>query len=302
MGGPAQLVVDGVSELATPIETLWQTLSGRLNDLEQRYSRYVDNSLVSTINRRAGTQTVTEVDTETAALLDLAGQLWEESGGLFDITSGPLRRAFNFQDGGGVSPEHLDAAKALIGWERIEWHDNGLRLPVIGMEIDLGGLVKEYAADCAAQLMREAGVSHGLIELAGDVAAVGSQASGVPWPVGIRDPQSEGSLITVNLSDSAMATSGNYARVIEHEGRAYGHLLDARSGLPVEGPTSVTVIDTRCLMAGAVSTVACLKPDSDAERWLKQSGLPWLMVSDNGKLNGPIAETALGYQERSQAY
>ena len=173
MGGPAKLVVDRVSELATPVETLWQTLAGRLNDLERRYSRYLDNSLVSTINRRAGTQTVTEVDTETAALLNLAGQLWQESGGLFDITSGPLRRAFNFQNGGGASPEHLDAARALIGWERIEWQDNGLRLPVTGMEIDLGGLVKEYAADCAVQLMRDAGVSHGLIELAGDVAAVG---------------------------------------------------------------------------------------------------------------------------------
>ena len=292
MGGPAQLVVDGVSELATPIETLWQTLSDRLNDLEQRYSRYVDNSLVSTINRRAGTQTVTEVDTETAALLDLAGQLWQESGGLFDITSGPLRRAFNFQNGGGASPEQLDAAKALIGWERIDWQDNGLRLPVTGMEIDLGGLVKEYAADCAAQLMREAGVKHGLIELAGDVVAIGVQANGAPWSVGIRDPQQDNSILTVHLTDSAMATSGNYARVIEHQGQSYGHLLDPQSGLPVEGPTSVTVIDNHCLTAGAVSTVACLKSEGDAEQWLNQAKLPWLIISANNAIRGPIADAA----------
>ena len=293
MGGPAQLVVDGVSELATPIETLWQTLSGRLTDLEQRYSRYLDDSLVSTINRRAGTQTFTEVDTETAALLDLAGQLWQESGGLFDITSGPLRRAFNFQNGGGASPEQLDAARALIGWERIEWRDNGLRLPIAGMEIDLGGLVKEYAADCAAQLMREAGVKHGLIELAGDVVAIGVQASDAPWSVGIRDPQQDSSILAVHLTDSAMATSGNYARVIKHDGRAYGHLLDPRSGLPVEGPTSVTVIDTRCLTAGAVSTVACLKPEGDAELWLNQAGLPWLIINTDNAISGPIADAAM---------
>ena len=292
MGGPAQLVVDGVSELPTPIERLWQTLSGRLNDLEQRYSRYVDNSLVSTINRRAGTQTVTEVDTETAALLDLAGQLWQESGGLFDITSGPLRRAFNFQNGGGASPEQLDAAKALIGWERIDWQDNGLRLPVTGMEIDLGGLVKEYAADCAAQLMREAGVKHGLIELAGDVVAIGVQANGAPWSVGIRDPQQDNSILTVHLTDSAMATSGNYARVIKHQGQSYGHMLDPQSGLPVEGPTSVTVIDHHCLTAGAVSTVACLKSEGDAEQWLNQTGLPWLIISANNAIRGPIADAA----------
>ena len=293
MGGPARLVVDGVSELATPIEALWQILSNRLSDLEQRYSRYLDDSLVSMINRRAGTRAFTEVDTETAALLDLAGQLWQESGGLFDITSGPLRRAFNFQNGGAVSPEHLDAARALIGWERIEWQDNGLRLPVTGMEIDLGGLVKEYAADCAAQLMREAGVKHGLIELAGDVAAIGTQSSGTPWLVGIRDPKQDSSILTVHLTDSAMATSGNYARVIKHEGRAYGHLLDPRSGLPVEGPTSVTVIDTRCLTAGAVSTVACLKPIADAEQWLNQAGLPWLIINTDNAISGPIADAAL---------
>ena len=292
MGGPARLVVDGVSELATPIEALWQILSNRLSDLEQRYSRYLDDSLVSMINRRAGTRAFTEVDTETAALLDLAGQLWQESGGLFDITSGPLRRAFNFQNGGAVSPEHLDAARALIGWERIEWQDNGLRLPVTGMEIDLGGLVKEYAADCAAQLMREAGVKHGLIELAGDVAAIGTQSSGTPWLVGIRDPKQDSSILTVHLTDSAMATSGNYARVIKHEGRAYGHLLDPRSGLPVEGPTSVTVIDTRCLTAGAVSTVACLKPEGDAELWLNQAGLPWLIINTDNAISGPIADAA----------
>ena len=292
MGGPARLVVDGVSELATPIEALWQILSNRLSDLEQRYSRYLDDSLVSMINRRAGTRAFTEVDTETAALLDLAGQLWQESGGLFDITSGPLRRAFNFQNGGAVSPEHLDAARALIGWERIEWQDNGLRLPVTGMEIDLGGLVKEYAADCAAQLMREAGVKHGLIELAGDVAAIGTQSSGTPWLVGIRDPKQDSSILTVHLTDSAMATSGNYARVIKHDGRAYGHLLDPRSGLPVEGPTSVTVIDTRCLTAGAVSTVACLKPIADAEQCLNQAGLPWLIINTDNAISGPIADAA----------
>lgn len=292
MGGPARLVIDAASELATPIEALWQTLSTRLNDIERRYSRYLDNSLVSMINRRAGTQTFTEIDTETTALFDLAGQLWRESEGLFDLTSGPLRRAFNFQNSGAASPEYLEAALTLIGWGRIEWRENALRLPVAGMEIDLGGLVKEYAADCAAQLMRAAGVKHGLIELAGDLVAIGTQASGAPWSVGIRDPQQEGSILAVHLTDSAMATSGNYARVIKHEGQTYGHLLDPRSGLPVEGPTSVTVIDNRCLTAGAVSTVACLKTNGDAEQWLNQAGLPWLIINTDNTMSGPIADAA----------
>ena len=289
MGGPARLIIDKVSEQAHLLETLWQTLSARLTHLEQRYSRYLDNSLVSTINRRAGTSCFTQLDTETAALLDFAGRLWQESGGVFDVTSGPLRYAWNFQNGGSASPERVEAARALIGWERIEWNNNAIRLPLAGMEIDLGGLVKEYAADCAAQLIREAGLHHALIELAGDVVAIGTQANGAPWSIGIQDPHCEGTILTINLTDSAMATSGNYARVLEYKGREYSHLLDPCSGYPVGGPTSVTVIDMRCLTAGAMATVACLKPEVAATHWLEQSELPWLMVNAQGAVSGPIA-------------
>lgn len=290
MGGPACLVIDASPEQSADLEHIRSEVVARLGALEGRYSRYLSDSLVSTINGRAGTGEFTELDTEMRALLDLAGQLWGASDGLFDITSGPLRRAWNFQNSGSASPEHIASALQLVGWDRIEWRDSGLHLPEAGMEIDLGGLAKEYAADCVMRLMREAGVSSGMIELAGDVATIGAQRNGKPWQIGIQDPRGSGSLLTVSLTDSAIATSGNYARKIEHRGRTYGHLLDPRSGWPIDGPASVSVIDSHCLTAGAVATVACLKAEAGAVEWLAHAGLPWLMADEDLALHGPIAE------------
>ena len=158
------------------------------------------------------------------------------------------------------------------------------------MEIDLGGLAKEYAADSAISLMRNLNVTSALIELAGDVATIGDSQDGTPWRVGIQDPGGVGSLYTVQLSSAAIATSGNYARRIDHQGKRYGHLLNPRTGWPVEGPTSVSVLDSHCLTAGAVATVACLHSDEKAHEWLEHAGLPWLMVSSTGKRIGPIAD------------
>ena len=292
MGGPACLVIDATTEQSAELEHIRSAVVAQLAALEGRYSRYRSDSLVSTINARAGTGEFTELDTEMRALLDLANQLWGVSDGLFDITSGPLRKAWNFQNGGSASPEKVTSALKLVGWDRIEWQDSGLHLPYPGMEIDLGGLAKEYAADCVMRLMREAGVSSGMVELAGDVATIGSQGNGEPWQIGIQDPRGSGSLLTIALTDSAIATSGNYARKIEHQGRSYGHLLDPRSGWPVEGPASVSVIDSHCLTAGAVATVACLKAEAGATEWLAHAGLPWLMADEHHTLQGPIAEAA----------
>ena len=157
------------------------------------------------------------------------------------------------------------------------------------MEIDLGGLAKEYAADCAVRLLRDHGVTSALIELAGDVATIGSQPSGRPWRVGIRAPQGGDPVGGIALSNAAAATSGNYARTLQFEGRTYGHLLNPLTGWPVEGPTSVTVIGENCLSAGAVTTIACLQSPKAAMAWLSEAGLPWLMIGQDAGYSGPLA-------------
>ena len=290
MGGPARVVIDGTAEgLSAGLDGLFAEIEQLVAELEQRYSRYRDDSLVSVINRRAGSLQRTKIDAETIALLGLAEALWETTGGLFDITSGPLRRAWDFRLKGPVRPERIEAARDLIGWEHVDWQGPYLRLPLKGMELDFGGIAKEYAVDCVTKRLRDAGVHSGMVDLAGDIAVIGDQAGGSPWQISIRDPFNEGSICTVNLTDAAIATSGSYERRITYQGKDYGHLLNPETGWPVLGPASVTVIDAHCLTAGAVATTACLHTEEKAASWLIDAQLPWLMVDQKTEISGPIS-------------
>ena len=292
MGGPARLVLNSKHGQQLDLKNIAKQVRTLLEALEARYSRYRAESIVSVINQRAGSGIFTELDPETQALLDLAGRLWDASGGLFDITSGPLRQAWDFRAGGVADPAQIELALPLVGWDQIEWRGSSIHLPTSGVEIDLGGLAKEYAADSAISLMRNLKVTSAMIELAGDIATIGDSDNN-PWRVGIQDPEDTGSVCAVQLSNAAIATSGNYARRIDFEGKQYGHLLNPRTGWPVEGPTSVSVLDSHCLTAGAVATVACLHSEKDARTWLEHAALPWLMVSSTGKRSGPIADRLL---------
>ena len=290
MGGPARVVIANTAEREpAELEALCVEVEQLVASLEQRYSRYREDSLVSLINRRAGSPQRTKIDPETLALLELAKTLWEATGGLFDITSGPLRRAWDFRSGAPVRPERIEAARSLIGWEHLEWDGPYLRLPMKGMELDFGGIVKEYAVDCAVKRLRDAGVLSGMVDLAGDIAVIGNQPDGSPWQISIRDPFDEGSVCAVNLTDAAIATSGSYERRIAYQGKDYGHLLDPETGWPAPGPASVTVIDAHCLTAGAVATTACLLTEEKAANWLGSARLPWLMVDQKTVISGPIS-------------
>ena len=290
MGGPATLVITPPADRSMTATGLASKVQSHLEALERRYSRYLAGSLVSTINRRAGSGEFTRLDPESETLLEVADQLWRSSGGLFDITSGVLRRAWRFDAANTtVDLSKLESLNKKVGWDKVKRTIEGVYLTITGMEIDLGGLAKEYAADCAVRLLRDHGVTSGLIELAGDVATIGFQPSGMPWRVGIRAPQGGDPVGGIALSNAAAATSGNYARTLRYEGRTYGHLLNPLTGWPVEGQTSVTVIGENCLSAGAVTTIACLQSPDAAMAWLSEAGLPWLMIDQDAGYHGPLA-------------
>ena len=147
--------------------------------IEAKYSRYRDDSVVTRINRDAG-RAETPIDPETAALLRYADQCYRLSGTLFDITSGALRRAWDFRRTPPRLPtgSELEAAVSAIGWCNVEWSEHTIRLPRPGMEIDFGGICKEYAADRMATLCLEHGLVHVLVNLGGDVRAAGPQQDG----------------------------------------------------------------------------------------------------------------------------
>jgi thiamine biosynthesis lipoprotein len=256
--------------------------------LEAVYSRYRADSFLSEINRIAASGGSIEVDNETAALLNYAVTCYHESDGLFDITSGILRRAWSFKENALPDEQQIQELLAKVGWDKVNWSAPRLEFLTPGMDIDFGGIVKEYAVDRAAALCLEAGVQHGIINLGGDIKVIGPRADGSPWRIGIRHPrQPEQLLQSLSLREGALASSGDYERCIVLNGVRYGHILSPKTGWPVRHLAAVSVVGDFCLVAGSASTIAMLK-EQDGVAWLENLGLPHLWVNVEGEMGGSL--------------
>lgn len=279
MGGPCDLAVFGAPG------SLMERLKDEVIRLERRYSRYRPDSLVSDINRKAGV--AQSVDAECAGLLNYADHCYRLSDGFFDITAGALRRAWDFNQQRIPNPAEIAAARAAVGWERVEWDGAQLRLEP-GMELDFGGIVKEFAADRLVTLMAEAGY-RGMANLAGDISVTGPRPDGRPWMLGVRDPQGvDQAMARVALNQGGLASSGDYERGFTHEGVRYSHILNPHTGWPVaDAPRAVTVIADHCIMAGSLATIAMLK-GKDAESWLVKLEVPFLLCDAAMNVSGTL--------------
>jgi thiamine biosynthesis lipoprotein len=270
MGSPCELLV------ATPDSSLTGELAGVVAAeawrIEDKFSRYLPDNVVARINESGGASVT--VDDETAGLLDFAATLHELSDGRFDITSGVLRRAWTF-DGSDRVPESASVEAILdsVGWHRVHWQRPQIRLEP-GMQIDLGGIGKEYAVDRAAGLVAASTELSCLLNFGGDLVAVGPPYGGSGWQVGIESLSREGSAERrIRLKAGALATSGDARRCVVRDGRRYGHILDPRTGWPVEdAPRSVTVAAETCTQAGMLATLAMLQ-GAAAESWLEEQGV-----------------------------
>jgi thiamine biosynthesis lipoprotein len=275
MGGPCEVLI----ETDDPAEA--RDVTARIAQcawrIEEKYSRYRPGNIVDAINSACG-RAIT-VDEETAKLLDFAATLHELSDGLFDLTSGVLRRAWSFDGGSRVpSQAEIDALLPLVGWNKVEWRRPELRL-LPGMQIDFGGIGKEYAVDQAVQLARNVCVRGTLVNFGGDLAISRPRADGRPWRVGIEDPRRSATASSVlDLRRGALATSGDTHRFVLADGTRYSHILNPRSGWPVQGaPRSVTVAAGTCTQAGMLTTLAVLA-GRDAERFLEAERVPhWVL-------------------------
>lgn len=251
--------------------------------LEARYSRYRSDSFLSEINRVAAVGGSITVDDETAGLLNYAATCYEQSDGLFDITSGILRQVWRFDLGKLPDQAQIQQLLDKVGWHRLRWAPPVLEFLKPGMEIDFGGVVKEYAADRAAALCWQADIRHGVINLGGDIKVIGPRVDGSPWRVGIRDPRDKEAVMqTVLLHEGALASSGDYERCIIVDGIRYGHILNPLTGWPVRHLAATSVVADFCVVAGSASTIAMLKEDS-GPAWLESLGLPYLWVDVQGK-------------------
>lgn len=244
--------------------------------VEGKFSRYRDDSVLAHIHARRGIEV--EVDEETASLIDFAGQCHGLSQGAFDVTAGVLRHAWNF-DGSDRIPEPaaIQRLLPLVGFEKLQWHSPRLLLPA-GMELDFGGIGKEYAVDRAYDLLAAFRSAPFLVNFGGDLRANRPPAPG-PWQIGIERPDTDReATLVLDLEHGALATSGDSRRYLLNNGVRYGHILDPRTGWPVpNAPRSVTVAASSCTEAGLLSTLALLH-GARAEEFLEEQGVRhWLL-------------------------
>jgi thiamine biosynthesis lipoprotein len=273
MASPCEVLVEGGARRGALRTT--RRVAAEAWRVERKWSRYRDDSIVQRINRAEGR--AVRVDDETADMLDYAAELWRLSAGRFDITAGVLRRAWRFDGSDRIpAPDDVAALVAALGWQRVDWQRPSLRLPA-GMEIDFGGIGKEYAVDRALRIARAQCKQPLLLNFGGDLASDGPRRDGSAWQVGISPIGSEDSGKRIALQRGGVATSGDAHRFLLHDGRRYGHVLDATTGWPAPGaPHAVTVAASSCTLAGMLATLAMLQGDQ-AKAFLEAQQLRFLI-------------------------
>ena len=276
MANPCLIIIEheDVLQNSDAIKSNMLKMTQEVLRIEQKYSRYLATSTLSKINDADGNEV--NIDQETYQLLNVADVLWQESGGMFDISSGIFRKIWNFNEQNKIPSQiQIDDSLAYVGWGRIQFDESKVRLES-GMQIDFGGIGKEYAADKCAALANEDLGNSILVNLGGDVVAKGPRLSGKPWDVGIEIKDGGGKVWkNVPLAQGAIATSGDVYKSIVVDGKRYSHIINALTGYPTpDAPNTVSVIAPNCTEAGMLSTIAILK-GLDAESFLEEQGRPY---------------------------
>lgn len=259
--------------------------------IEQLLTTFRDSSQTNQINAMAGIEPV-RVDAEVFNLIERAQKISELTQGAFDITYGSIdKRLWNFDKTMTELPD-AETAKAsvrLINFRNVvlDRENSTVFLKYAGMRIGFGGIGKGYAADCAKKVMRAEGVESGIVNAAGDLTVWGNQPSGKPWTIGIADPDSRdlpfGSVL---LTDTSVATSGNYEKYVMIGGKKYSHTIDPKTGLPVHGIKSVTIITQIAELADAMAIPVMVMGIKAGLNLINQmQGIACIIVDENDHIH-----------------
>jgi len=259
MGTHCRVNCHGIS--ATTAGDFQRDVIAWVAQFEARYSRFIPDSLVGRINAAAGEHWV-ETDPETDRLFNLCQDLFFFTRGSFDPTALPLIKLWNWKQNPPVIPDDpaIQAARALVGWNKIQRRVGGIFLPQREMAIDLGGIGKEYAVDCVMNLAIQRGIENVLVDFGQDVRVHGHAPDKKFWTIGLDDATNPGKCWAgVAVTDHAVATSGDYLRNFTFNGRRYGHIIDPRTGYPAFNDCrAASVIAPSCTIAGLLSTSICI--------------------------------------------
>jgi thiamine biosynthesis lipoprotein len=288
MGNRFQLSVVGENE-----EWANKCIDAGVNEIqriERLLTTYNEESETARINRFAGIEPVV-VSEEIFLIIERSIRISRVTQGAFDITYGSVdKRLWNFDTGLKVLPDKETAKKmaTLINYRNIllDKENLSVMLKEKGMRIGFGGIGKGYAAERAKYVMKEMGVESGIVNASGDMTTWGLQPNGQPWTIGIVDPNAKGKIFSfMNITDMAVATSGNYEKYILIKGKKYSHTINPKTGLPIRGIKSVTIISRNAEIADAMATPVMIMGIGPGLHMINQiKDIEAIIVDDNDKI------------------
>ncbi len=263
---------------------------GEIQRIEKLLTTYNDESETAMINLHAGIRPVT-VSEETLGIIERSIRISRVTQGAFDITYGSVdKRLWNFDTHLNALPDKETAKKMarLINYRNIivDRENSSVMLKEKGMRIGFGGIGKEYAADRAKQVMKGMGVRSGIVNASGDMTTWGMQPNGQPWTIGIVDPNARDKIFSyMNITDMAVATSGNYEKYILVNGQKYSHTINPKTGLPIRGIKSVTIISRNAEIADAMATPVMIMGIGPGLNMINQiKDIEAIVVDDHDKI------------------
>lgn len=285
-----QFLLSAVSADGHVAEAALQKAIAEIRRIEALLTTYSEESQTANINRMAGIAPV-KVDAEVFALIRRAGKISELTQGAFDLSYGSIdKRLWNFDTGMKALPGKAEARRAvrLINFRNIELDEAAgtVFLKQEGMRIGFGGIGKGYAADRAREVMVNEGIESGVVNASGDLVAWGTQPDGRPWSIGIADPARRGQPFSaLPVVNGAVATSGAYEKFALIDGRRYSHTIDPKTGLPVSGIESVTILAPAAELADALATPVMVMGRKAGLHLVNQlSGIGCILVDETGQL------------------
>jgi thiamine biosynthesis lipoprotein len=261
---------------------------GWLAAFEAKYSRFLPDSWISVLNASAGGAAVAS-DPEIDRILALCHEMHFLTRGVFDPTTLPLIRLWDWRRAKIPTDAEIEGARQCVGWRKVQRRPGSVRLSEPGMCLDLGGMGKEYAVDQVALLARQCGLTGALVDFGADIRVMGLPADGRPgWHLGLEDPDQPGrAWCGLAVREAAVATSGDYHRGFDAAGKRWGHILDPRTGRPVQnGCRAVHVLAPSCTLAGMLSTAALVLGPEEGLRLIEsQAGAEGLLHGPQSKLS-----------------
>lgn len=258
--------------------------AAEINRLSCLWSATDENSEIYRLNHSEGAPV--EVSPETAELISLALQMGESTDGALDITLYPVLQEWGFATDEYKIPT-AECLSELLSQREAPAIDGKTVTLSYGTQIDLGAVAKGHTGDILCELLTVRGVTSALLDLGGNIHAIGSKPDGSDWRLGIKDPHGDGNIAVLELSGKAAVTSGDYERYfIGEDGKKYCHILDPKTGIPVDNElSSVTIVAEKGVLCDALSTALFVMGREGAERyWLDNGGFEMILISDKGDI------------------